>query len=209
MKLQRYSVSELVHSGRLENSTLGALGVPHAGGGALGGSESWCCSNLVHIPKAGGTTIEKQFQRRSWDTITFHHSYSFFLQSDLLFRDQRRCFTGIALRHPVSRFISSYWYCLGRKCPRAKVGCGFLACENSSQLAEDYAQDHNMYVPLWLDLCPKPAAPFTVGKLRIIAFERWGYMDPRFLWTQTQINPYLSSACMAPRHHSCLPVEQS
>jgi hypothetical protein len=52
-----------------------------------------------------------------------------------------QCLQGTTLRHPVSLFVSMFWWCRGLNCPREKPknidqGCGFFLC--TGELKRDY-----------------------------------------------------------------------
>jgi hypothetical protein len=123
------------------------MGVPHPKTHALARGHNWCCTNIIHVGKTAGNTVGAAFLRHSVSPpIKFHHPYEYFLRENKLVPHGTRCFSGMVLRDPVARFISSYWWCLGRECPRRSVGCGFLCCDKGSLLHQDYAQNKNMSI---------------------------------------------------------------
>ena len=69
----------------------------------------------------------------------FHHSAAYFVGA----RRPSKCIFGTTLRQPGTLFVSMYFFCRGRTCPRPFWSCGFLGCDTNSDLHHLYQNPHS------------------------------------------------------------------
>ena len=83
--------------------------------------KKWCCLRTVHVGKTGGETVQSYATTHTVEFLTMHHVYSYFEERRLLYP---YCLFGTTLRHPVSLFVSAFWWCRSRNCVRPHYKCG-------------------------------------------------------------------------------------